>query len=149
STEVAKPGPWPVGHGGHGGNLRPGQFGHGGGVGLGRPLDADDVPHVPPTRPPASRPQGLPDGGEPFGESGTLSGREVLPARGQIWKKDEKGCCPPHWRNIPALSRIVGKTWSSCGQSQLQRAPACAQERPQGSLPLAKPCFSGCVQHWK
>ncbi|CAK9063752.1 unnamed protein product, partial [Durusdinium trenchii] len=23
------------------------------------------------------------------------------------------------------------------------------QERPQGSLPLAKPCFSGCVQHWK
>ncbi|CAK9063759.1 unnamed protein product, partial [Durusdinium trenchii] len=102
------------------------------------------------TSPPhVHRPQGLPDGGEPFGESGTLSGREVLPARGQIWKKDEKGCCPPHWRNIPALSRIVGKTWSSCGQSQLQRAPACAQERPQGSLPLAKPCFSGCVQHWK
>ncbi|CAK9049645.1 unnamed protein product [Durusdinium trenchii] len=56
STEVAKPGPWPVGHGGHGGNLRPGQFGHGGGVGLGRPLDADDVPHVPPH---VHRPQGL------------------------------------------------------------------------------------------
>ncbi|CAK9063751.1 unnamed protein product, partial [Durusdinium trenchii] len=43
-----------------------------------RPLDADDVPHVPPTRPPASRPQGLPDGGEPFGESGERRGPRAL-----------------------------------------------------------------------
>ncbi|CAK9063783.1 unnamed protein product, partial [Durusdinium trenchii] len=66
--------------------------------------------------------------------------RQRLPSKAQVvpWMLMTSHTSPPH------VHRPQGLKAYPMAANLLEN-----QERPQGSLPLAKPCFSGCVQHWK